>query len=190
VVASPALAAAGVLNAAAAAGVCYRRDGGGRRRPLRQSGLEQAQDQTRGRRGLEMLKSTIRLVTATFVLTLSNAACASTGPDQGAVWGSNEVSLTIAESTTTLQILASGGCYGSYGEIAQPIPSGTFSLTGTYSQLTGVFPGSVQYPARYDGAVAGRHMTLTISVPALQQTLGPFSLTHGVAQTWPACLYP
>jgi hypothetical protein len=137
-----------------------------------------------------MPKSTIRLVTATFVLTLSNAACASTGPDQGAVWGSNEVSLTIAESTTTLQILASGGCYGSYGEIDQPIPSGTFSLTGTYTQLTGVYPGSVQYPAQYDGAVAGRHMTLTISVPTLQQTLGPLSLTHGVAKTWPACLYP
>ena len=140
--------------------------------------------------GLKMSLSTIRLAMATVVLTLSSGACASTGPDQDAVWGSSQVSLTIAETTTTLQILASGGCYGSYGEIDQPIRSLTFSLTGTYTQLTGVYPGSVQYPAQYDGAIAGRHMTLTISVPTLGQTLGPFSLTHGVAQTWPACLYP
>jgi hypothetical protein len=137
-----------------------------------------------------MPKSTVRLVTATFVLTLSNAACASTGPDQFAVWGSDQVSLTIADNGAALQILASGGCYGSYGEIDQAIPSGTFTLAGTYTQLTGVYPGSVQYTAEYGGAVAGRHMTLTISVPALQQTLGPFSLTHGVAKSWPACLYP
>jgi hypothetical protein len=139
---------------------------------------------------MEMPMSANRLTMATFVLTLSSAACASTGPDQGAVWGSSQVSLTTTEATATLEILASGGCYGSYGEIFQPIRSLTFSLTGTYTQLTGVYPGSVQYPAQYDGAIAGRHMTLTISVPALHQTLGPFSLTHGVAQAWPACLYP
>jgi len=132
----------------------------------------------------------IRLVMAALAVTLSNAACASVGPDQGSAWGSSQVSLTIAAGRTTLQLLASGGCYGSYGEIDQPIPSGTFSLTGTYTQLTGVYPGSVQYVAQYDGAIAGRLMTLTIFVPAQQQTLGPFSLTHGVAQTWPACLYP
>ena len=33
-------------------------------------------------------------------------------------------------------------------------------------------------------------MTLSISVPALQQILGPFSLTLGVVKTWPVCLYP
>ncbi|HEV8190858.1 MAG TPA: hypothetical protein VGP82_05155 [Ktedonobacterales bacterium] len=137
-----------------------------------------------------MPESTIRLAMGALVLALSSAACASTGPDQGAVWGSNQVSLTIAERTTTLQLLAADGCYGSYGEIDQPIPSGTFSLAGTYTQLTGVYPGSVQYPAEYDGAIAGRHLTLTIKVPALHQVLGPFSLTQGMAKTWPACLYP
>lgn len=126
---------------------------------------------------------------AILLLTLSLGACASTGPDQ-LVWGSDQVSLTIAESSATVKILASGGCYGSFGEIAQPIPPGSFSLTGTYTQLTGVYPGSVQYTAQYVGAVAGRHMTLTVSIPTLQWTLGPFSLTQGVAKTWTACLYP
>ena len=133
---------------------------------------------------------TPRLVTAACLLSLSTAACASTGPDQPAVWGSSQLSLTVADSRTTLQIVAAGGCYGSYGAIDQPIPSGSFTLTGTYTQLMGVYPGSIQYQAQYLGAVAGRHMTLTIGIPALQQTLGPFSLTYGVNNTWPACLYP
>jgi hypothetical protein len=128
-------------------------------------------------------------VTATCILTLSIGACGSTRPNQLA-WSSNEVSLTIAESSATLQILASGGCYGSYGEIDRAIPPGSFTLTGTYTQLTGVYPGSIQYTAQYVGTVAGRHMTLTINIPDLQQTLGPFSLTYGVAKTWPACHYP
>lgn len=123
------------------------------------------------------------------LLTLAIGACASTGPDRLG-WGSSQVSLTVAESSATLQLLAAGGCYGSYGEIPEPIPPGSFSLPGTYTQLTGVYPGRVQYPAQYVGAVAGRHLTLTISVPGLQQTLGPFRLTYGVAKSWPACLYP
>ena len=136
-----------------------------------------------------MPESTIRFAVAA-LLTLSPSACASTGPDQSVVWGSNQVSLTVAERTTTLQILAAGGCYGSYGEIDQPIPLGTFSLAGTYTQLTGVYPGSVQYLAQYSGAIGGRHLTLTIDVPALHLTIGPFSLTQGVANTWQACRYP
>jgi hypothetical protein len=123
------------------------------------------------------------------LLALSLGACASTGPDQLA-WGSDQVSLTITENSATLRFLASGGCYGSYGEIDQPVPPGSFSLAGTYTQLTGVYPGSVQYTAQFVGVVAGRHMALTISIPAIQQTLGPFSLTPGVAKTWTPCLYP
>ena len=136
-----------------------------------------------------MRRSALERLTATCMLTLSIGACGSTGPNQLG-WGSNEVSLTIAESSATLQILASGGCYGSYGEIDRAIPQGSFTLMGTYTQLTGVYPGSIQYTAQYVGAVAGRHMTLTINIPDLQQTLGPFSLTYGVVKTWPACLYP
>jgi hypothetical protein len=128
-------------------------------------------------------------VTATGILTLSLGACGSTGPNQLA-WGSDQVSLTIAGSSATLLILASGGCYGSHGEIDQPVPAGSFTLPGTYTQLTGVYPGSIQYTAQYVGTVTGHHMTLTINIPSLQQTLGPFRLTYGVAKTWPACLYP
>ena len=124
------------------------------------------------------------------VLTLAMAACVSTAPDQPSVWSSNEASLSVAQNHTTVQILASGGCYGSYGTIEQPIPSGSFSLSGTYTQLTGVYPGSVQYPAQFSGAVSGPFLTLSINVPALQRTLGPYSLRFGVTKSWSACLYP
>jgi hypothetical protein len=129
-------------------------------------------------------------VTAASLASMLVIACESTAPDLAGVWGSSQASLTIEESSATLRILASGGCYGSYGEIDQAIPSGAFSLAGTYIQLTGVAPGSVRYPAQFAGTVAGRHMTLSVTIPALQQTLGPFNLTSGVAMTWPACLYP
>ena len=105
-------------------------------------------------------------------------------------WGSAEASLTVDDSSATLQVLASGGCYGSYGNIGVPIPTGSFSLAGTYTQLTGVYPGKVQYEAQYSGSVSSRTMSITIAVPGLQRTLGPYALTYGVKHTWNACLYP
>jgi hypothetical protein len=56
--------------------------------------------------------------------------------------------------------------------------------------LIGAYPGSIQYAAEYDGTIVGNVMTLTIRVPALQQTIGPFHLTAGVTSAWSACLYP
>jgi hypothetical protein len=123
-------------------------------------------------------------------VALGSAACASTSPDQPGVWSSDQASLTVAGSTATLQILAPGGCYGSYGEIGQPIPIGTFALPGTFTQLIGAYPGKVQYAAQYSGTVVGDQMALTVTVSALQQAFGPFTLTYGVTKVWPACMYP
>ena len=123
-------------------------------------------------------------------LSLLLAACGATGPGDSSIWGSEQASLTVTESGAVLQVLASGGCYGSYGELSQPIPSGSFTLDGTYTQLTGVYPGQVTYAAQFTGVITRGLMTLTVSVPATQQTLGPFLLTHGEGRTWPACLYP
>jgi hypothetical protein len=142
---------------------------------------------TKGRRS----KDHRPLLAASLVLSLASVACSPTAPDQQATWGSDQASLTIHQNTATFQILASGGCYGSYGEIENGSRlSGTFALSGTYTELTGVFPGSRQYAAQFTGTVAGNHMTLSVSVPALQQVLGPFTLTSGVEKTWPACRYP
>ena len=113
-----------------------------------------------------------------------------TSANERGTWGSNEASLTVGDTSATLQILASGGCYGSYGNIGVPIPAGSFTLAGTYTQLTGVYPGKVQYDAQYSGSVSGRKMSITIAVPGLQRTLGLYALTYGVTNTWNACLYP
>ena len=106
------------------------------------------------------------------------------------VWGSEKASLTITASGATLEILASGGCFGSYGETAQPIPKGPFSIAGTFTQLMGVYPGKVVYAAQLSGVVEGNRMLIAITVPALPQTFGPFPLTEGVANAWSPCLYP
>ena len=133
----------------------------------------------------------VRLLAASLACCLTNTACSPTAPDQARQWGSDRASLTIDQNTATLHILASGGCYGSYGEFEDGGKlSGTFALSGAYTELTGAFPGSRRYPAGFAGTVATNQMTLSVSVPALQTSLGPFSLTAGVQKTWPACAYP
>jgi hypothetical protein len=104
-------------------------------------------------------------------------------------WGSNQASLAVSDTGASLLIQA-GGCYGSYGEIARPLPGSTFDLGGTYTQLTGAYPGKTQYAAQFTGSVSGTQMTLTVTVPALQDAIGPFTLVRGVTTTWTACLYP
>ena len=105
-------------------------------------------------------------------------------------WGSERASLKITTTGATLEILASGGCFGSYGEMTRPIPQGLFSIVGTYTQLTGVYPGRIQYVAQYSGDVEGNRMSIAITVPALPQVFGPFQLSYGVNNEWSPCLYP
>jgi hypothetical protein len=110
------------------------------------------------------------------------------------VWGSENASLTITRDGAKLDLLSSpfpnGGCFGAFGEMAQPIPKGAFSIAGTYTQLMGVYPGKIEYAARCSGVVEGSRMSIAIAVPALQQTFGPFLLTVGVSNAWSPCLYP
>jgi len=123
------------------------------------------------------------------VWALAIAAC-FTEPNQASLWGSDQASLSVTAQGATLQILASGDCYGSYGEITQPIGFGSFTLPGRYTQLMGVAPGYVRYPAEFSGSIVRGLMTLSVSIPTLQQNLGPFHLTLGEGRTWPPCLYP
>lgn len=118
------------------------------------------------------------------------AACSSTSPDEPGVWGSAQANLTIEGSTAILRILASGGCYGSYGTFAQRLPSGAFNVPGTYSQLIGAYPGRIDYAAQFSGTMSGQQITLTVSVPTLHQDFGPYTLTPGLNELWPVCAYP
>jgi len=133
------------------------------------------------------------LLTASMGIALACSDHLSIAPDKTAppgTWASRQASLTIEDSSATLQILASGGCFGAYGEIDQPIPTPRFALSGIYTQLMGVYPGKVQYAAQYSGVVEGNQMSILATVPALQQTFGPFILTQGVNTSWVPCRYP
>ena len=134
------------------------------------------------------MRSTSLLI---LLLALGTATC-STRPNSSleGTWASDQVSLISTDSSTNLQMLASGGCFGSYGQIPQGIPEGPFSIPGTYTQLMGAFPGKVDYPAQYSGQVDGRDLVLTITVPTLPLTIGPVHLTAGRTHHWSACLYP
>jgi hypothetical protein len=123
-------------------------------------------------------------------LALVGSACGSTAPERLAIWGSDQASLRLAENKATVQVLAPGGCYGAYGSIDHAVLSATFTLSGTYTQLIGAYPGSIQYAAEYAGTIVGNVMTLSISVPELRQTIGPFHLTAGVISAWSRCFYP
>jgi hypothetical protein len=105
-------------------------------------------------------------------------------------WGSAQAGLAVSDSGATLKILASGGCYGAYGTFNEPVTAATFDVAGTYTQLTGAYPGKLQYAARFSGSLAGDRLTLTVAVPSLGGTIGPFVLTRGVAASWNPCLYP
>ena len=135
---------------------------------------------------------TIVLLTALFGAAAACAHPDATGNASALLgpWGSDQASLAVTDTGATLQILASGGCFGSYGQVSRPIATAAFDIPGTYTQLTGAYPGKVVYAAQYSGSVSGGQISLTISVPALQQTLGPYSLVRGVTNTWTACLYP
>ena len=126
---------------------------------------------------------------AALSLALGFGACSTTSPSEPARWGSEQALLKVEGGSATLQIF-DGGCYGSFGSITQPIPAGSFDLPGTFTQLMGVFPGSVQYEAQFIGTAAGKRIVLTVTVPGQQRTLGPFNLTYGVGEELQNCLYP
>jgi hypothetical protein len=132
----------------------------------------------------------LRQLALAFAVVLGTGACTAAAPDQSGRWGSDQASLTLADSGGSLYVLASGGCYGSYGDFDQSLPEGGFSVPGTYTQLTGAYPGMIRYPALFSGTIEARQLSITVTVPALQGAIGPFTLTRGVTRAWPACLYP
>ena len=126
-------------------------------------------------------------------LALAAGACArSVEPRNASIagaWGSTQASLAVTDSGARL-LISYGSCFGSYATVTGGIPTPTFDLVGTYTQLTGAYPGKLDYAARFSGTLYGDTMTLSVSVPALQQTLGPYTLARGDSTTWSACLFP
>ena len=126
-------------------------------------------------------------------LALAAGACARpVEPTNGTLagpWGSTAASLAVTDSAARL-LISYGTCYGAYGTMPGAIPTPIFDVGGTYTQLTGAYPGKVDYAAQFTGTLYGSRMTLTVNVPSLQRTFGPYMLTRGDSTTWSQCLFP
>ena len=122
------------------------------------------------------------------------AACDDTGTSAGArartgIWGASGAVIRVNNGDAMIQI-ADGGCYGSFATTHERIPGGAFTIDGTFTQLMGVAPGRVDYSAQLSGFTAGDRMWITIDVPELSRTLGPYAFVHGTGSLRSACLYP
>jgi hypothetical protein len=110
--------------------------------------------------------------------------CSSTtrptaGPLAGGVWGSAEANLTVTNTEAAITTTCGGGATA-----VRPVAAldGSFDVAGSY-QINGGAPppnGPVTHPARYIGTVQGNQLTLTLHLTDIEQTLGPYRLTHGV----------
>jgi hypothetical protein len=114
----------------------------------------------------------------------------STSPGQPQVWGSDEANLSVQNSAWTLRIFNSGSCYGYFGDITQAVPAGQFDLSGTLTEFINIPPGQRRYAAQFAGTASGALLTITVTVPALQKSFGPYVLTRGVSSTKGQCFYP
>ena len=130
------------------------------------------------------------IVAAAVLAGCSSRAPTSAGTPLLGVWGADAAGLVVTDTGGTLRILAFGSCYGSYADVSRPPSVPSFDLPGTYTQLTGVYPGKVEYAAEVAGSLTGITLVVTVQVPALQQSFSPFALTRGVSNGWTACAYP
>ena len=126
------------------------------------------------------------------IALLAGTACSEPLPPEplNGTWLSDSASLTVTDSSTDLVLLTSIGCYGSYVHVGQRLGSDRFTLPGTYTHLTGAYPGMVEYASQIAGESQGSSLTLSATVPSIPLTLGPLHLVRGEAPNWPRCLYP
>ena len=133
-----------------------------------------------------------RTIAGSLLLSVLGGACSSgssgAAPPLGD-WGSNQASLTIADTSARLY-LASGSCYIAFADISGRIPGGQFTKSGTFTQLVGYSPGSVRYPAKFTGTADASIVSVTITVSGLGQSIGPLNVAQGVTKNFPACAVP
>lgn len=110
-------------------------------------------------------------------------------PVQQGIWGGTDASLLVRGDGGTFQLFCA------FGSVDQPFRTdsmGRFHAAGTYTRQMGAVPpgGIPMYSGRYSGVVHGTTMSLTVFVPELGQTLGPYSLTYGVNSNLTICMVP
>jgi hypothetical protein len=142
-------------------------------------------------------RATTRLVVPVVVLgavclAAFVAACASaTGPDSVVTlgsWGGEHAVLTVEAGSASIEF----DC--AHGTLPAPIPlmHGSFDVGGDYVQEHGgpIREGEqvVHRPARYQGAVEGMKMALTVTLSDTGDRIGTYTLMRGVSGRVFKCL--
>ncbi len=116
-------------------------------------------------------------------------ACSSPSePVAEGEWGSEQASLVLSRAGGTLGYQCGDGTMDSTWTLTA---DGELSGTGVHYFGGGPVPiaGRTPVVARYTGRVAGRVLTLTVSLPARGVTIGPFRMVRGDAgRVGPVCL--
>jgi hypothetical protein len=130
---------------------------------------------------------------AFFVLVVAAGACdenpTSSKASMLGEWRSTEAHVDVAANGTLIRF-RDGSCYGSFAVSPAPVPPGDFTLNGVFTQLMGVAPGRLDYPATFTGSATAGRIVITMNVPSLDRTAGPLTLSPGTGPPLNACLYP
>lgn len=122
---------------------------------------------------------------------LLSSCASSTGPDMfvsAGSWGGEHAVLTVETNSASIEF----DC--AHGSLPAPIAltQDRFDVAGDYVQEHGgpIREGEqvVHRPARYQGAVDGKTMTLTVTLNDTGDRIGSFTLTHGVSGRVFKCL--
>jgi len=123
-----------------------------------------------------------------FVTTVLSFACSSaTAPEVVGVWGGTEASLTLTTAGGEVQYQCGASTIDSAWTLS---PDGVFAATGEYFAGGGPVPvgGRPPHAATYAGEVAGSTFTVTVTVPDLGATLGPYIMVRGGPVVSELCL--
>lgn len=130
----------------------------------------------------------MRLQIAGLGLATLVLACSSpTAPGISGTWGGTEASLTLTAAGGTVQYQCGAGTIDSAWTIST---GGVFTATGQHYRGGGPAPagGRPPHPARYTGHVDESVLRLTVTLPDLDQVLGPYALVRGGPVVRETCL--
>jgi hypothetical protein len=114
--------------------------------------------------------------------------CSSlTAPEIVGEWGGTEASLALTRLGGTVSYACGAGTIDSTWTLT---PAGQFEASGQHFFGGGPVPaeGRTPHPALYHGDLEGDHLTLSVTLLDLDQTIGPFHLVRGGPPVTEICL--
>ena len=91
-------------------------------------------------------------------------------------WGGDNSGLIAGDTSAHVHI----GCtLGDTRGTIRPDANGRFDVDGTYNVDAYPVDRGITHPARFTGTVAGKTMTLTVTLTDTARTLGPVKLVYG-----------